>query len=263
MRYQPFGYMLILSFPQESMQGFPVSIHKQEKREAMFLNWLFRRIVLGPWIRLFFRVHVEGLENLPRRGPYIVALGPHRTEMESLIVATYLPVWLRFFAKQEYWDKHPILGKIMTGIGLIPLSRSAKAMAVQIKEGIEVSKKGHILAMYVEATRGFDESMHRGYPGFAIISMRSGGVPIVPVGLIGMRKFNPPGKKFRLRPGRATIVIGEPIYPFSLRSPEQHSMAEKALERVLIKPLVTKVSQEIARLSASPYDDKELQVPGS
>lgn len=229
----------------------------------MILNWLFRRILLGPLIRLFFKIHVLGMENLPKRGPFILAVGPHRTEFESLTLATFLGrYWLRFFAKQQYWDEHKLLGRIMTGIGLIPLPRGlGRAMLVQIEEGVKVLKDGQILVMYIEATRGYDDAMHRGYPGFAYCSLRAGGAPVVPVGLVGMRKLNPPHKG--LHPGQGIIVIGEPIYPMALRLPEHHNLVEKALERALVKPLVTKVSKEIARLSMSPYIDKELPIPES
>ncbi len=83
----------------------------------------------------------------------------------------------------------------MTAIELIPLPRQArKALIEQITLGVAILKSGRVLAMYPEATRGFDDSMHRGYPGVARISMKAGGVPIVPVGLRGMRTLNPPGK---------------------------------------------------------------------
>ncbi len=231
----------------------------------MVLNWIFRWIIVGPLVRLFFRIHVEGLENLPKRGPYILALGPHRSEFESIIVASYLRRHqLRFYAKEEYWVKHPLLGKIMTAIGLISLPRLAsRALLEQISKGVEVLNDDGVLALYIEATRGYDELMHRGYPGFAYTSLRSGGTPIVPVGLIGMRKLHPPGKKLP-RPGKATIHIGRPIYPLAaIHSPERHQLAQKALERALIKPLVTEVSKKIALLSGSGYDDKELPIPKS
>lgn len=228
----------------------------------MFLNWLFRWVLVGPLVRLFFRIKVVGMENLPRRGPYILAIGPHRTEFESIIVATYIRRHqLHFFAKQEYWDKHKLLGKLMTAIGLIPLPRQARrALIEQIERGVEKLKRKKVLAIYPEATRGFDEYMHRGYPGGMRISLRAGGIPIVPVGLRGMRELNPPGKG--LRPGRGEIHIGEPIYPLLwFDNPEKHLMAERVLEQVLTKPLVTKVSQEIAMLAGVEYLDELLDVP--
>ncbi|HWT40663.1 MAG TPA: lysophospholipid acyltransferase family protein [Dongiaceae bacterium] len=230
----------------------------------MFWNWLFRWVVVGPIIRLFFRVHVEGMENLPSQGPFIIAAGPHRTEFESLILATYLRRhWLRFYAKEEYWEAHKLLGKLMTAIGLIPVPRSAKrALLAQIEKGVATLKAGNILAIYPEATRGYDEYMHRGYPGVAHISQKAGGVMIVPVGMIGMRKLNPPGKG--LHPGRATIVIGKPIRPrFVLPHPDEHVRMETVLELFTTKSLVTKISMEIARLSTAEYLDEVLPVPGS
>lgn len=228
----------------------------------MVLNWILRWIVVGPLIRLFFRVKVVGLENLPRRGPYILVLGPHRTEFESLIVVSYIRRHqLHFFAKQEYWEKHKILGYVMTAIGLIPLPRQAKrALIEQIQRGVEKLKEKRVLAMYPEATRGFDGAMHRGYPGAVRISLKAGGVPLVPVGLVGLGKFNPPGRG--LRPGRGgELRIGAPIYPLSFRDPDQHKLAERVLEQVLSKTLVTKISREIAHLAGVRYIDEVLPIP--
>lgn len=230
----------------------------------MFLNWLFRWVLIGPIVRLFFRVKVVGMKNLPRRGPYILALGPHRTEFESIIVATHIRRHqLHFFAKQEYWEKHQLLGKLMTAVGLIPLPRQARrALIDQITLGVEKLRSKKVLALYPEATRGFDEFMHRGYPGVARISLKAGGVPIIPVGMRGMRELNPPGKG--LHPGRAEIHIGEPIYPLiSFEHPEQHKLAEKALEQLMARWLVVKVSREIALLAAVPYSDELLEIPNS
>ena len=230
----------------------------------MFLNWLFRWVLVGPFIRLFFRIKVVGMENLPRRGPYILALGPHRTEGESIWIASHIRRHqLHFFAKQEYWEKNKALGKLMTAIGLIPLPRQARrALIEQITLGVAKLRAKKVLALYPEATRGFDEFMHRGYPGMARISLKAGGIPIIPAGLRGMREMNPPGKGWR--PGRGEIHIGKPIYPLvSFEHPEKHKLAEKALEQLIAKWLVVKVSREIALLADVPYADDLLPIPDS
>lgn len=232
----------------------------------MLLNWIGRWIFPGLLIRLLFPVHVDGIEKLPKHGPAIFVLGPHKSEFESLVVASHLPRhWLRFFAKQEYWEKHPFIGKLMTGIGLLPIPRQAsRALLAQIDLGVAVLEDEGVLGIYPEATRGLrDNKMHRGYPGFAYMSLRAGGVPIYPIGLIGMRRLERADRKglARLRPGRATMVVGDPIYPMAFRMPEHAALAERALERVLVKPLVTKVSKELARLSTAMYDDKPLPIP--
>lgn len=228
----------------------------------MFLNWLFRWVLVGPIVRLFFRIKVVGMENLPREGPYILALGPHRTEFESIIVASYIRRHqLHFFAKQQYWEEHKLLGVLMTAVGLIPLPRQARrALIEQIERGVEKLRAKRVVAMYPEATRGFDEAMHRGYPGIARISLKAGGVAVVPVGMRGMRELNPPGEG--IRPGRGEIHIGMPIYPLvSFKEPENHKLAEKALEQLMAKWLVTKISREIALLADVPYVDELLIVP--
>lgn len=228
----------------------------------MFWNWLFRWVLLGPVTRLYFRIKVVGKKNLPRRGPYVMAIGPHRTQVESVIVASYLRRrQLHFFAKQEYWDRHKFVGRLMTLVQLVPLDRQArKAMVQQVNFSVELLGKNKVVAMYPEATRGFDEFMHRGYVGVARIAIRAG-VPIIPVGLRGMRPFEPPGKF--LRPGRGEIHIGEPIYPFAvLPEAEQRKAAERLLEATTSRALVTQVCREIAHLADVEYLDQDLKVPG-
>lgn len=228
----------------------------------MFLNWLLRWIIVGFFVRIVFPIKVEGRKNLPGRGGAIIAIGPHRTESESIKLASYLPRrQLVFFAKQEYWDKHKWLGRLMTAIGLLPLPRRAgHAVVQQIKLGVDVVNGGRLLAMYPEGTRGHENTptMHRGYTGVARISLQSGGKPIIPVALIGMREARPFQRGAR-------IVIGAPIYPFAaLSDPQHHQLTEKVLERMLVKPLTLQLSREIAHLAGDiPYVDTERPIPDS
>lgn len=227
----------------------------------MFWNLLFRWTFPGMFIRLLFPVHIEGLENLPKSGPYIIAAGPHRTEFESLILASNFPkLWLRFFAKAEYWDRR-LLGALMTAIGLLPIPRDGKkALVQQVKLGVDVLEAGGILAIYPEATRGYDDLVHKGYPGVARISLKAGGVPIVPVGLLGMRKLNPSGHKLRL--GKATIVVGEPIVPSSFLTKDEETVVGAALQTLLTPRLTARISEAIADLTPYKYSDTLLPIPG-
>jgi 1-acyl-sn-glycerol-3-phosphate acyltransferase len=47
--------------------------------------WLLKRILIGPFLRLFFRPWVEGAENLPDAGPAILASN-HLSFSDSLFL---------------------------------------------------------------------------------------------------------------------------------------------------------------------------------
>ena len=141
-------------------------------------NAAFRKFILGIPLRLLFRVRVEGREHLPKKGPYIIAPGPHTTEIESALIAVHLPdIKIRFFAKAEYWSKSRLHGWFMTNTGQVPLSRTdSRAALEQIKSGAEILRQGGIMAMYPEGTRSLDGRVHKGHTGVARTAIRAGGV---------------------------------------------------------------------------------------
>jgi 1-acyl-sn-glycerol-3-phosphate acyltransferase len=227
----------------------------------MSWNWVFRRVFPSPLARLLWPVHIVGLDNLPRRGPYILALGPHTTEIESVIVASALNQFkIQFFAMAEYWNKSWLHAWFMTHSGQIPLSRTdSRAAVLQIGIGADVLREGGIVAMYPEGTRNKsgESAVHQGHTGVVRTSLRAGGVPIVPVGLVDMSRLG--FTKF----GRSTMIIGKPIIPkLSMADPEKYPKTEKALEAVLSRPVTDTVMHEIARLSTHPYIGTKLQIPG-
>lgn len=223
---------------------------------------MFRYILFGPLLRLLFRVHVVGIENLPKEGPFILAPGSHTTELESALIAVYLRKHeIHFFAKAEYWNKNKVAGWFMTNTGQIPLLRTDSRSADEsINKGVGVLRGGGVIAIYPEGTRSRDGKLHKGKTGVARTAIRAGGVKIVPVGLIGMEKLNPPGKGFR--PGMATIIIGEPINPFHYQELSGHEKLNgKALEHALSRIVTDALMKEIERLSRKRYSKEYLVAP--
>lgn len=241
----------------------------------MSLNWMFRRLLIGPITRLFFPMHVVGRENLPTSGPFIIAAGPHRTELESVILASNLAKYeIHFFAKASYWEKSPLHRWFMNGTGQLPISQmGGRGVEEQIQAGVDALREGGIVAIYPEGTRGGDRLLHKGHTGVARTAILAN-APIVPIGMIGMERLNPPGRG--LHPGRGTIIIGEPIYPLTDASDEDRSLLERALALLeerkspLVKPTIVaharlltgKLMREISRLSTAPYADSYLEIGG-
>jgi 1-acyl-sn-glycerol-3-phosphate acyltransferase len=229
----------------------------------MSWNWMFRNVVVGPPVRVLFPIDVIGRENLPAKGPYILAIGPHLTEIESVLIAINLAEQeIHFFAKAEYWDKNRLTAWFMDHTGQIPIRRTDSRSADEsLTIGATILKRGGILALYPEGTRSKDGKLHKGRVGVARTAIRAGGVHIVPVGLIGMEKLNPSGKG--LRPGAATIVIGKPIDPLHYQEIASHAgRATKYIEHALSRPVTDVLMKEIARLSGAQYSNDYSTIPG-
>jgi 1-acyl-sn-glycerol-3-phosphate acyltransferase len=226
-------------------------------------NWMFRYILLGPLLRSLFKVHVVGRENLPSKGPFVLAIGSHTTELESALIQVYLREHeIHFLAKAEYWREGRLKVWFMTQTGQIPVERlDSRGAGMVIDIGAKVLKDQGVLALYPEGTRSKDGKLHKGRTGVVRTAIRAGAV-IVPIGLIGFDKLNPPGKGFR--PGVATMIIGKPIDPVL-----SHGLADvathltgstKSFEHAVGGIVTEHVMHVIAKLCRKEYSGQQLTI---
>ncbi|MEO6124714.1 MAG: lysophospholipid acyltransferase family protein [Ilumatobacteraceae bacterium] len=172
------------------------------------------RIVRGtirPLYRVCTPVRVEGLENLPRTGPVIVAAN-HISFYDTVVLMLATHRQVSFIGKAEYLDSWKTR-RLFPALGLIPIDRqqAKKAMsALDVAAG--VLNNGHMLGIYPEGTRSRDGLLHRGHTGVAQLAMMTG-APVVPVGIVGTDRIQPIGARAP-RPFRRGIVrFGTPIDP--------------------------------------------------
>jgi 1-acyl-sn-glycerol-3-phosphate acyltransferase len=160
--------------------------------------------------RLLFDARVEGLEHLPRTGPFII-VSNHCSNFDPPIVgwATGHQIGriVHFMAKAEMrgW---PVIGWLATQSGVYFVRRGAGDRSAQ-RFSLDALADGRPLAMFVEGTRSKDGRLKGGKPGATLLAMRSG-APLVPVGIAGTHRIFP-GKSRWPRPTRVRVRIGEPF----------------------------------------------------
>jgi 1-acyl-sn-glycerol-3-phosphate acyltransferase len=164
-------------------------------------------VVLWVWCRLFWRLTVEGRENLPRSGSYIVA-PVHRSNIDFAVVAVMTRQRLRYMAKDTLWKYG--LGRIWEALGAFPVHRGS-ADREALRRCMDVIATGEPLVMFPEGTRQHGPEVQPLFDGAAYVAARTG-VPIVPVGIGGSDRAMPKGSK-TLRPAKVHIVIGKPMEP--------------------------------------------------
>lgn len=218
------------------------------------MSWyrFFRGCVALP-IRLFMRVKVSGRDNLPKQGPYILAVGSHQTALESFAIPVYFgDIQVHFFAKAELW-KFRIMAWFMNATGQVPVKRRSASGSKNpaVDAGVKVLNDGEVLLVYPEGTFTRDRFVHRGRTGVAHMSMQAD-VPIIPVGLVGMERLNPSG--LWMRPGRAEIRIGKPIDPKDFYSLSMADVSWSASEE-RAKHITNVVMNSIAALAEKQYED--------
>ena len=165
-----------------------------------FLFWLASVL-----IRVFFRVRVEGLENVPE-APFIIASN-HQAWFDTLFIVTAFPKGTMVYtmAKRETVFNRAWKRWIVTRCGVFPISPSHGELDEQgISSVYQVLARGGIVLIFPEGRYSRGRALRPLKKGVAHFALQAG-VPISPVAITGLD---------RLRPfGRITVTIGPPIRP--------------------------------------------------
>ena len=173
---------------------------------------IVKRLVV-PVRRLVLRPVVEGLGNVPRTGPVIVASN-HLSFVDSVVIPMVIPRRVTFLAKAEYFEGRGLKGRIVRtlfeALGAVPVPRGRQRAAMAALEvALQVLAAGQAFGIYPEGTRSRDGRLYRGRTGVAWLALASG-APVVPVALIGTDRLYPIGRRLP-RMHRVTLRFGTPL----------------------------------------------------
>lgn len=211
--------------------------------------WLLKWVLVGPVLKLVFRPHAEGADNVPDEGGAILASN-HLSYADWLFMPLTLARRVTFVAKAEYFTSPGIKGwfqkKFFSGSGQVPIDRtSGSAAAGALKTQLRLLADGEVCGIYPEGTRSHDGKLYRGRTGVARIALEAG-VPVIPVAVINSDIIAPPGKIFgsMARPG---VRFGKPL-DFSRYEGLQD-------DRYILRAITDEIMYEIMRLSGQEYVD--------
>ena len=221
------------------------------------LAGLFR---FGVWAiyRCYFSIKCNGLENLPREQPYIIAAN-HSSHLDTLAIMTVLggeSKRLRVLAAKDYWFstrfKSWFSGELLK---FVPFDRHANFLqGLRISQG--VLKQNECLLIYPEGTRSVTGELQPFKPGLGLLAYESGS-PIVPAYIEGTYHALPKGRSLP-RKSRIRVTFGKPIMP-----PDGHETGEvdaaSGLEQETYKKLADAVKSEIEALSHSATRNEDPQ----
>lgn len=167
----------------------------------------------GHLVRLLCRPTITGLEHVPAEGGFIVASN-HLSFLDSVLIQGVFPRPVGFFAKAEYFTQPGIRGRgkrvFFESFGSVPVDRDRQSGAVEALYGLtDLIRSGYGVGIYPEGTRSRDGRLYRGKNGVGWLALATG-VPVVPVGLCGTERLQPPGKTM-IRPASFQMHIGEPL----------------------------------------------------
>ena len=175
-------------------------------------------LALGP-------IRVEGRENLPEQGPYIL-VSNHISWYDPPALEFALGLPIRYMAKVELF-RVPLIGGILRAIGNFPVRRG-EADRGAIDTALRVLAAGQILGFFPEGTRSRTGALRRAKPGVAFLARRSG-APLVPLAISGT-----PQAGFPVIPrGKMLVRIGEPFRVADLSTiGDDQAVADAIMARV-------------------------------
>ncbi|ETK37531.1 lysophospholipid acyltransferase family protein [Microbispora sp. ATCC PTA-5024] len=167
------------------------------------------KIISVPLMHAVWRPRVEGRENVPARGPAILASN-HLSVLDSFFLPALLPRTVRFVAKNEYFTGNRLTAMWMRSTGTVAIDRqNVTAAQAMLDAAVGVLRAGELFGIYPEGTRSPDGRLYRGKIGVAWLALTTG-APVVPVAMLGTEKVLPPGTSVP-RIHRIGVRIGEPI----------------------------------------------------
>lgn len=193
------------------------------------------RWIVTAFCRTWCRMSVEGRENVPATGAFLLA-PTHRSILDTPIVSGLTRRRLRFMGADKYW-KNRYFGRLLTALSAFPVTRGSADREALLR-CITVLKAGEPLVLFPEGERKTGPIVQPLFDGAAYVAAKAG-VPIVPVGIAGSDRAMPKGAKF-IYPRKVRVVIGKPIpVPFDERG---------RAPRVLVSALTADLHAELQRL---------------
>ncbi len=182
-----------------------------------YFYWVMK-VVLTPLLTVAFRPKIEGLHNVPKRGPALLACN-HTSYMDWL----FLPLVVRtrrisFLAKMEYFTRKGIRGRaqayFFSATGQVPIDRAgAHASAGALLTATRLLREGRLIGVFPEGTRTRDGRLNRGRTGVARMAAETG-VTVIPCATVGTFDIAPPGTRIP-HPKKIGVRFGSPMPPIA------------------------------------------------
>ncbi len=158
----------------------------------------FTRYVLRPIYAVLFPARVDGLENIPAEGGFILCSN-HVSARDPLYLAVHEKRrHFRFMAKAELF-KLKLVGAVLRGLGAFPVDRGHSDLNA-VRTALSLLKEGHGLGIFPQGTRSRDNTPTPMLEGVSMIALRAG-VPVIPAYIGG------PYRLFR----RIQLSFGPPV----------------------------------------------------
>jgi 1-acyl-sn-glycerol-3-phosphate acyltransferase len=175
------------------------------------------RKILRPAFRGLFHIlssiTITGLENVPRKGAYLIAIN-HISLYEAPFVVAFWPSEPEAVGASDVWNRTG-QSTLVRLYGGIPVHRGEYDRKV-VETMLVILRNGKPLLIAPEGGRSHKPGLRKAFPGVAYV-MEKAGVPVVPVGIVGstddflkraLRAKRPPLEMHIGKPIKLPAIVG-------------------------------------------------------
>lgn len=161
----------------------------------------FAYLILRLFFKIFKSIEVIGLENIPKKGPVIIASN-HISNYDPPAILSFIDKIRKdtsVIAKKELF-KNPIFSKFLKKMGAIPIDRKRPDIT-SIKQSIKALNENRCLLIFPQGTRDKNQS-NPPKPGISYLVKKTK-APVLPVRIFDV--------KTNSKLGKIIIVFDKPI----------------------------------------------------
>jgi len=179
--------------------------HFHERTRVKQPNWMYEvvRMLITPYLLIFFRTRSIDSDTVPADGPAIVAPN-HFSFLDHFFVAISLRRKVHFMAKSQLFSM-PMQIVYENG-GVFPVRRGHRDEEA-FKTAHAILARGGIVVMYCEGGRSRTGELGEPRPGIGRLALESG-APVVPVAIAGSERVR---DWKRLRFPKVSVHFGDPL----------------------------------------------------
>ena len=186
--------------------------------------YTFLRVVFRTVLSMTMRWRVEGLENEPSEGGYLLAIC-HLSHLDPVIVSSAMRRRISWVSRVEFY-RHRLMRGFLRYNGAFPVDRSGYARPA-LREALARLADGEVVGIFPEGEimSGADSVLRSGQvrQGICWLAARSA-CPVLPVVMLGTDRLGTVGPWLPAKRGRLWLTAGQ-----SLTAPaDAHTKAGRA-----------------------------------
>jgi long-chain acyl-CoA synthetase len=182
-------------------------------------------IILKIFFRIFFRMTIAGGENIPRNGPYILAVN-HASYLDGFVVGSAVPYAtfenLYFLGISTFFAGS--IKQVFARIShVIPIDAEAYLNSA-LQMSSYVIGRGKSICIFPEGGRAFSNDVLPFKKGVGILAIEKN-IPVIPVYIKGSSRALPRGAAF-IKPAKIRVIFGKPFRVSDIEKKKEHSSAD-------------------------------------